>query len=383
MKEIPVPQLTANTWFDQPVYLDEKYILTSPDTPLTSELIDRLRRWSYETVHSDGGLQDAPSYSNPAGEETAPAATLDRDIKEKKRLEVSRKFYFTTWSFVTDRFKRFHDSNKLDLSELTDRVKEMIQMVKTNRDFLLRLKEFEHPTDNYLPHHSLNSTLLALAVGDSLKLPSHRLIELGIASLLHDIGMVKIPEFLYVNPKALTPQEQKMIRAHTILGYKILKGFSLPESVALPALEHHERLNGSGYPQSLPDERISLYAKIVAITCSYDAMVSPRPFKRSLSGHQALLELLKGSRLLYDERAIRTLIFCLSLYPLGSLVLLSNHALARVVRSNAENPKYPTVQVLVDPNGRKVTEQVFVQTSEKDGVIIQRDADPDEVTAAE
>ncbi len=385
MKEIPVARLSANTYFDQPVYLDAQYILASPDTPLTAELADRLKRWGYGVVYSDGEPQGTPTYLNAAGEEGAvPAtATLDHHIKEQKLLEASRRFYFTALSFLTDRFKKFHSSNKLDLDEITDRVKEMIQAIKANRDFALRLKEFEHPVDNYLPLHSLNSALLSLAIGDLLKLPPHRLIELGIATLLHDIGMVKIPESLYTNPKTLTPQEQKMMRAHTILGYRILKGFSLSESIALPALEHHERLNGSGYPQGLTGERIALYSRVVAVTCSYDAMVSPRPFKRSSGGHDALLELLKSGKRLYDERAVRALIYCLSLYPLGSLVLLSNNLRARVVKPNPATPRFPQVQLLADPSGRRLAEQIFVQTSELDGVTIQRELTPQEAARLE
>ena len=382
MKEIPVARLAPNTYFDQPVYLDGRFILLSPDTPLTAELVERLRRWGYGAVRSDGEPQTDPDYVTAAREDGVglTTSTLETNIKEQKQLETSRRFYFTVLSLLTDRFKRFHSTNKLDLAEVTDRVKEMIQVIKANRDFILRLKEFEFAAENYLPMHSLNSAMLALAIGELLKLPPHRLIELGIATLLHDIGMVKIPETLYTNPKALSPQELKMMRAHTILGYKILKGFSLSEDIALPALEHHERLNGTGYPQGLAGERISLYARIIAVTCSYDAMVSPRPFKRSSGGHAALLELLKNGKERYDERAVRALIYCLSLFPLGSLVLLSNNLKGRVVRPNSTNPRFPQVQILVDTSGRRLTEQVLVQTSESEGVTIQRELTPEEIT---
>ncbi len=386
MKEIPVTRLAPNSYFDQPVYLDPSYILLSPDTPLTAELVERLRRWGFGRVLSNGESQGNPEYLAASREEgmglaadgLRPAASLEHHINEQKQLESTRRFYFTLLGLLTDRFKRFHSTNKLDLAELTDRVKEMIGMIKTSRDFVLRLKEYEFQAENYLPMHSLNSALLALAIGELLKLPPHRLIELGIAGLLHDIGMVKIPEALYTNPKALTPQEMKMVRAHTILGYRILKGFSLSEAIALPALEHHERLNGSGYPQAVTGERISLYSRVIAVTCSYDAMVSPRPFKRSGGGHAALLELLKNGKERYDERAVRALIYCLSLYPLGSLVVLSNNLRGRVVKPNPENPRYPLVRILVDPSGRRLGEQVLVQTSETDGVTVQRELTPEE-----
>jgi len=383
MDTVKTSSLTANAYFNEPVYLAEGYIILSPDIPISTELVNRLKDWDFNTLFSDGKLQEAPAsvaYETETEGGTA-TAVLDRDIREKEKSEISKKFYFTVLSYISDQFNIFRQSNKLDMAGINQKVKNIIQMVKENRDFLLSLQDFNYHQDNYLPAHCLNTTLLSLAIGEVLKLPPFKMIELGQAALLHDIGMVKIPEIIYLNAKQLSPQEQKMVKAHTVLGYKILKSFSLTEEIALAALQHHERMNGTGYPQNLSGDKISLYSKIIALTCSYEAMVAHRAYREGRDAHTALLELIKGSRTFYDESVIRVLIYCISLYPLGSLVRLSTNAVAKVTKANPGNPKFPIVRILFDERGSKVSDYVIVQTSAERGITIQKSLSSQEIAA--
>lgn len=383
MDTVQISDLRENTYFNEPVYLSEGYIILSPDTPISAELVNRLKVWDYNTVFSDGELQEA---SASAAYETETeggtvTAVLDLDIKEKEKSEISKKFYFTVLSYIDSQFKTFKQNNKLDIAGINQKVKDIIQMVKENRDFLLSLPDFDYPQDNYLPAHCLNTTLLSLAIGEVLKLPPFKMIELGQAALLHDIGMVKIPESIYLNTRQLSPQEQKMIKAHTVLGYKILKSFSLTEEIALAALQHHERINGTGYPRNLSGDKISLYSKIIALTCSYEAMVTHRAFREGMDANTSLLELMKSSRTLYDEGVVRVLIFCISLYPLGSLVRLSTNAVGKVTKANPGNPKFPLVRILFDEKGNKVSDYMIVQTSAEKGITIQKSLTKEEIAA--
>jgi HD-GYP domain-containing protein (c-di-GMP phosphodiesterase class II) len=366
MKHIPLNELRENMYFDAPVFLSEGYILLSPDVQTTSELMQRLERWGFDGVLCEGGPVETPTYLSGA-KSAAVKSMLELDIKEKQQLEGARKLYFSLLNFTVDNFKHFQDSNRLDLVAITERVKQVIEMVKSNRDYLLRLPEFLFISDNYLYQHSVNSTILALAMGDLLKLPPHRLIELGIGALLHDLGMLKLPEYLYLSSKTLEPKEWQMIKAHPMLGYRILKGLSVSDSIALTVWEHHERLNGSGYPRGLAGDKITLYSRILAVADSYDAITSKRVFKQLLEGHPGLLELLKGRKSLYEESVVKALIYCLSLFPLGSLVLLSNAAIGRVIRTNPSSPKAPTVQILIDKDGNRLSELAIVQTAGEEG----------------
>ncbi len=381
METVQISSLRENAYFNEPVYLSEGYIILSPDTPISAELVNRLKVWDYNTVFSDGELQEASASAAYETETEGVTAVLDLDIKEKEKSEISKKFYFTVLSYIDSQFKTFKQSNKLDMAGINQKVKDIIQMVKENRNFLLSLPDFDYPQDNYLPAHCLNTTLLSLAIGEVLKLPPFKMIELGQAALLHDIGMVKIPESIYLNTRQLSPQEQKMIKAHTVLGYKILKSLSLTEEIALAALQHHERMNGTGYPRNLSGDKISLYSKIIALTCSYEAMVTQRAYREGMDANMALLELIKSSRTLYDEGVIRVLIFCISLYPLGSLVRLSTNAVAKVTKANPGNPKFPLVRILFDEKGNKVSDYMIVQTSAEKGITIQKSLAKEEIAA--
>jgi HD-GYP domain-containing protein (c-di-GMP phosphodiesterase class II) len=366
MKHIPLNELRENMYFDAPVFLDEGYILLSPDVQAAPELLQRLERWGYEGVYCEGAPVEAPAYLSGA---TAAAvkSMLELDIKEKEQMQKARNLYFPLVEFVMESFKRFQQINRLDLAEITERVKQVIEMVKSSRDSILRLPEFVFVNENYLYQHSVNCTILALAIGDLLKLPPHRQIELGIGTLLHDIGMLKLPEYLYLSSKALQPKEWQMIKAHPMLGYRLLKGFSLSDSIALTSWEHHERLSGSGYPRGLAGDKITLYSRIVAVADSYDAITSKRVYKPLQEGHAGLLELLKGRRTLYEESAVKALIYCLSLFPLGSLVLLSDSAIGRVIRTNPRSARAPIVQILIDKEGNRLSELAVVQTAEREG----------------
>jgi len=382
MKEISVLELQEGNYFDSPVYLDEAFILVSPDTPLTEELIQRLKNWGYKTVLSDGSLSQAPAYIS-SGAANSASSVLDMDIRDKQDIVDAKKLYYALVNFTLESFKKYKEDNHLNIPRISDRIKQLIDMMKSSRDAILRYPEFVYPSENYMYVHSVNSAILALAIGELMKLPPHRMIELGLAALLHDIGMLKLPDAVYLKEGDLSDKEFQLIRAHTTLGYKILKGFSVSEEIALAAEEHHERLDGSGYPKALSGDKINLYSRIVAVVCSYDAITSKRMFKTQSDAHTAVMELLKGRNKRYDENVIRSLIVCASAYPLGSVVLLSDESIGRVTKTNPESPRFPFVQVLIDKEGKRTEEPLLIKTAEENGVSIQRCFSPDEAEQLE
>jgi HD-GYP domain-containing protein (c-di-GMP phosphodiesterase class II) len=377
MKRISLSELQQDSYIDAPVYLDEAFILLSPDTPMTEELIERLKRWGSEAVLSDGQIAEVPAYNN-TGTTATTASVLDMDIKEKLQMEEAKKLYYSLVNFSLEAFKQFKEQNRLNIPRLSERVKLLIDRVKSSRDAMLRYPEFLFPSENYIYTHSVNSAILALAIGDLMKLPPHRMIELGVAAMLHDIGMLKLPDAVYLKEGALTDKEFQMVRAHTTLGYRILKGFSVSEEIALGADEHHERFDGSGYPKGLVGDKISIYSRIIAVVCSYDAITSKRLFKPQKDAHTAIMELLKERNQKYDEKVVRSLIICVSAYPLGNAVLLSDEAIGRVVKTNPESPRFPFVQILIDKEGNPLNEPLVIKTTDEEGVSIQRCLSPQE-----
>jgi HD-GYP domain-containing protein (c-di-GMP phosphodiesterase class II) len=142
-------------------------------------------------------------------------------------------------------------------------------------------------------------------------------------------------------------------------------------------------MDGSGYPKALRGDKISFYSRIVAVVCSYDAITSKRLFKSQNDPHAAVMELLKERNKSYDESIVRTLIICISAYPLGSLVLLSDDSIGRVTKTNPESPRFPFVQVLTDKEGKRIEEPLLIKTAENNGISIQRSLTPKEAEQLE
>jgi HD-GYP domain-containing protein (c-di-GMP phosphodiesterase class II) len=373
MRGMSLSELTPNTYFDQPVFLDKGFILLTPDSPVTPELITRLKKWKYTEVFSDGTRKDVPSYLSGSESTSVSPQTIDDDIKANRQAAAARAFYAELSGFASALFANYVADGVMRLGEITERVKKTIQMVHDNRDSLLRFVEVNAEGDRYLISHAVNTTILSIAIGEFLKAPPHRLIELGNACLLHEIGMFKLPVDLRRSSEPLNEDQKKIIATHTALGYRILKGFSAPENVALAALEHHERVDGTGYPRGLSGDRITEYAKIIAVACSYDAMISSRPFKSEpLDGHSSIKDLLQKHRGHYDDKVLKAFVYTLSVYPVGTAVLLTNNSKGLVTRTDPARPRCPIVRVVVDSDGKKLDEPPLVQISEGKGLGIAR-----------
>jgi putative nucleotidyltransferase with HDIG domain len=134
---------------------------------------------------------------------------------------------------------------------------------------------------------------------------------LRLAGLIHDIGKVRVPAEILTNPNGLSEPELMMIKAHPRLGYEILRTIDFPWPVAQIVLQHHERMNGSGYPSGLSGEDIIMEARILAVADVVEAMASHRPYRASLGINKALAEISKNKGVLYDFKAVDA---CLTLF---------------------------------------------------------------------
>jgi len=268
----------------------------------------------------------------------------------------AEEFYAAFLKYVETVFTQAAVKNELDFKSVAEKIKGACDIIREDRRFVLRVQRnnLASPNDNYLASHAVKSTIIAIIIGSYLKLPAHRLIELGVAALLHEIGMIKLPPQIYLSKRALQPQERKAILTHPVLGYNLLKTFDFPLTVTVAALEHHERENGSGYPRKITGDKISLYAKIIAVACSYEALSAQRPHKEAKDGYTGMLELLKNEGKQYDDTIVRALVYSLSIYPIGLYVLLSSGRKGQVVDVNPENPRFPFVQVFgeLTPDGK-------------------------------
>jgi HD-GYP domain-containing protein (c-di-GMP phosphodiesterase class II) len=377
MKKYAVKDIPPGYYFTQTVYLDSHFVLAAPEMPFSGELIKALSDWGFREVYSDGEPREhyVPDGGEAAGSEGIddPSTIIDPD-----KIRKAEAFFVAFQKYAETLFTRIRLRGDLNFNNVARQIKAVVDLVREDRRFLMRVQQKIDPPDDksYLASHVVRSTVIAIIIGTHLKLPAHRLIELGTAALLHEIGMLHIPPRVYLSNRPLSAPEQKMILEHPALGFNMLKSYDFPLAVGLPALEHHERENGSGYPQHLPGAKINLYSKIIAVACSYEALSSKRPYKEAKDGYTGMLELLKNEGKQYDDTVVRALVYSLSIYPIGLYVLLSSGKKGQVIDVNPETPRYPVVQIFgeLTPDGKNKT----LQTS-ADGLNIVRPLTREEI----
>lgn len=367
------------SFFNKNVYLDKKFLLLIPEIPLTAELKKILSEWDFTLLYSDGEPANfmtiktgAASNSNDDDIVVSKESEIAAE-KLKKQKEIMEEVENKFWEFLKFTDKIFTDytmKKVLDSRIVFDKIKELCEFVKTERKtiLLIDMQKYSTPT-NYLVLHSLRSSIFAIIIGFQLKMPPHKLIELGSACLLHEIGMFRLPPQYYMYNTPLSEEGKKALLTHPVLSYNILKTseFSLP--ICLGVLEHHERENGMGYPRALTREKISMYGKIIAVACSYEAATSPRPYKEAQDAASGIVEMIKNTHGQYDETILKALLYSLSFYPAGTYVHLSNGKIAKVVDVNHDDPRFPIVQIYgqVGPTGTPVV----LQTN-ADGVTVKK-----------
>lgn len=356
------------SFFNKNVYLDKKFLLLIPETPLTAELKAILKEWDFSLLYSDGEPSGFMSLKTDTSSESKDVLDSNKENeiiseKQKRQKEVMEEVENKFWDFLKFTDKIFTDYSMkkiLDPRFVFDRVKELCDFVKNDKKniLLIEMQKYSSPT-NYLVIHSLRSSIFAIIIGLQLKMPPHRLIELGAACLLHEIGMFRLPPQYYMYDAPLTEEGKKALFTHPVLSYNILKTSSFSLAICLGVLEHHERENGMGYPRGLTKEKISIYGKIIAVACSYEAVTSPRPYKEAQDASSGIVEMIKNTNGQYDEIILKALLYSLSFYPVGMYVHLSNGKIAKVIDINPTDPRLPLVEIYKEtgPSGDPITVQ--------------------------
>ena len=165
--------------------------------------------------------------------------------------------------------------------------------------------------DKYTVGHSKNVSNLAYKIAQKMNLSRKQCNEIKLACLLHDIGKIGIPENILNKPGPLTKEEFDIVKEHPVIGYNILKDFDFPFPLPEIILQHHERLNGSGYPKGLKNDEIKIEAKILAVADTVEAMSLPRPYRKALGTQKALSEINNMKNTHYDPDVVDA---CISLF---------------------------------------------------------------------
>ncbi len=234
----------------------------------------------------------------------------------------------------------------VDDTRVVQTVSKIVEELLESRHMLAQLMDIRS-LDDYLFAHSVNSTVLATLVATKMNYKEETLKALATGALLHDIGIVTIPENILNKKSELTTEEYERVKQHPAYGYEIFKKNPLYSNRAGSViLQHHERYQGQGYPLGLQGERIDQLAQIVGIADAYDALTSDRPYRKAYQAHQAVEMLLSWGGELFDPDVLSKFLCNIAAYPVGTHVFLNNGENGLVVANTPGFTLRPVVRVL-------------------------------------
>jgi putative nucleotidyltransferase with HDIG domain len=288
---------------------------------------------------------------------------LDRlkKIAEEESLDprkMVKKTYFNAVSYARGVINKLKSGEKVNIKKAKRIVESMVDQIVEEEQLLFGMTAIKD-YDEYTYHHSVNVSILSIALGQRLGLNRKMLTELGMVALFHDIGKMEIPYDVLNKPTNFTDEEWNIIRKHPVWGVRALlklkKLDTLTIKSAIVAFEHHMNFDLSGYPKVRKNIELDFFSRIVCLADQYDAMTSSRVYSRvPLSPDKALSVMMDRAGTQLDPLLFKFFTNMVGVFPIGTLVMLSTKELGLVYESNQIFTSRPRVMIIVDARGKTV-----------------------------
>ena len=272
----------------------------------------------------------------------------------RKELKHARKVHKNTRGYIDQALEDVRLGNSLDTEAARVFVSEIADSVSRAPNAMLWLTHMKK-RDEYTSIHCINVCILAVTFGRALGIEKKELNILGMGALLHDLGKMKIPLEILNKPARLTPEEYELMKTHSHEGYKMLneKG-DMHKDILDIVLSHHERIDGSGYPNGTSDELISQLTQITSVVDVYDAITSNRCYHDGIPPYDAMKMMYEWSSKNFVPDLIEGFIKCLGIYPIGSLVKLNSRHIGVVVAASEKVRLRPIIMLVIDRKGERL-----------------------------
>ncbi len=334
-------------------FLRQQFLLKSLDQ------IEKMRHQGMHDVYIDtgkgGDLPGAPTEAEVQqvlqeqleASGTQKASLPTARVPQKEEAAAARRILGEAQGVVKDMMQDIRLGKQVDPANALPVVDEINASVLRNPGALLSLGRIKQ-ADAYTFQHCVSVCALLVSFGHALGLDAASVQEMGLGGLLHDVGKMRVPNEVLNKPGRLTEEEFAIMKSHAALSRELLQDTpGISETVIRIASEHHEKMGGCGYPLGLSGDQISQPGRMAAIVDVYDALTSNRVYHKGMEPSEALKKLLEWSGDHLDGDLVQLFIRALGIYPVGSLVRLSDGRLAVVVEQQ-EDLLHPTVRVMYD-----------------------------------
>ena len=336
---------------------------------------------SLVTIDTEKG-QDLPSTVKPLTDPSRKPPPEGRLVHFDEEIERAKEARDQTTETLKETLEDVADGKGVDVGKIQEASTVITESILRNMDAMVSLTRIKQH-DPYTAMHSMNVCTLVVAMAQADKVPMSRLPMITMAALLHDVGKTRVSLEILNKPGRFEPDELTEMRKHATYSGEVLEevgGFP-EESIAI-ATQHHEMMDGTGYPLALKGEEIHPFARMTAVADVYDALTAKRVYKPAMPGHHAVLRIhkLKGTE--FDDHAVELFIKALGVYPVGSLVQLSTKERALVCEPNPQDSRRPVVGVLTMPNQKDRAVPLVLnlaRRSEAEGREIVKVLDPDQL----
>lgn len=357
MKKLAIKDIEEGTVFSAPVYVEGNNLFVPAGVAVKKKDITRLQSWGVDFVETDGhpidaspeaGKQDAPA--DAAAKTETPSVISLSDVHENKGVYRG---YLDSIERLDEVCLNIANGVPVEARSIDTITNRLLQAVREQRNSFIGFILGGEIKGREMAKSLVNTAILSTLIAGELKLANHKILQIATGALLHDVGMLRLPKAIVEKKGGLSDAELQRIKSHPLYGYKIVnKELLYPEDVGLIVLQHHERWDGEGYPRRISGAAIDIGSRIVSVADAFEAMVSQRPYRSSMMGYQAMKNLLADNLRRFDPDVIKAFIQTMGIYPIGSIILLNNGAMARVTNVQGTAPLRPKIKILIDEFGK-------------------------------
>ena len=350
MQRVSVGFLEAGMVAARNVHSAEGRLLVTKETVLSEAMVANIQKTSLGSIY----------VRNPLFQDIEAEEVVTEDNRRKAVMALK--------SAVT----AYQKTKVLDIQPLKKVLRELVVEIIRNRDSMIHQLDMRTYQD-YIYAHSVNTCVLSVLIAVNLDYPEGKLTDLALGTMLHDIGMMLLPDALLMKMGNLTPEESKQVQQHPEDGFNILRTVrEIPITVAHIAYQHHERVDGKGYPRNLTADKILEFAKVAAVADTFDALVSDRPYRKGMVPHEAYEVMMALADSYVDRDILHLFLTHVAIYPVGAVVQLDNGQHGVVTKVLPRLQTRPQVRLLTDQQGNLLSEQTEIDLTQHLTLMISR-----------